>query len=320
MKKISLIVFMALLFFSGNISSLRAQPCYVYDTIPFAPDSLSSGAITPISPLLPIGFGFCFFGNTYSQCVLSENGIISFNLSDTSGFSPWSIPVTPLPTPTVPTNCIMIPWQDLFLSSGGTIKYQLLGTAPFRRFVVAFTNVPFYSTGLCPGDYYNGQAILYETLNSIEIHILNNSVCTALNNGRAIIAVQNSTGTDATSAYPSAAYPWTQTFTNQAFRFYSVCSCPYSVDELNGAENFQLKVFPNPSENNFNVSYELKEASKVTAGIYNALGELITSLADDEKQTSGKHNYNLNLSDAGIYFLKLGIGNEVVSRKFVVTN
>jgi hypothetical protein len=211
----------------------------------------------------------------------------------------------------------MMPWEDLFFSAGGTIRYQLWGTAPFRRLVVAFTNVPFYTTGLCPGASYTGQAILFETLNSIEIHILNNSVCTAWNNGRAIIGIQNSTGTDGTSAYPSAAIPWTHVFTNEAFRFSPVCSCPIGVEERDGLE-FNLQVFPNPSENNFSVSYELKEPSKVTTGVYNTLGELVTSLANEEKKTAGNHKYNLTLTNAGIFFLKLRIGNEPVSKKFIV--
>ncbi|TAF87430.1 MAG: hypothetical protein EAZ48_03590 [Flavobacteriia bacterium] len=33
-----------------------------------------------------IGFPFSFYGNTYSQCVIGSNGIVSFNLSNAGGY------------------------------------------------------------------------------------------------------------------------------------------------------------------------------------------------------------------------------------------
>ena len=59
---------------------------YTTQQIPFSPYPMNAG--TPIlvniddvwgSPL-PIGFNFCFYGNTYSQCVIGSNGVLSFDL------------------------------------------------------------------------------------------------------------------------------------------------------------------------------------------------------------------------------------------------
>ena len=38
-----------------------------------------------------IGFPFSFYGNTYSQCVIGSNGLISFNLANAGGYCPWAL-------------------------------------------------------------------------------------------------------------------------------------------------------------------------------------------------------------------------------------
>jgi hypothetical protein len=318
MKKICLSVFMALLLFSASIFSSIAQPCYLYDTIPFAPDSLTAPQLSTItnddqwSSILPIGFSFCFYGNDYTQFVIGANGLISFKTNYASSFCPWSqTGLGPRPI-----NSIYMPWEDLYLPSGGTIRYQTMGTSPYRRLVVAFTNVPFFTSGICPGCYYTGHATLFESLNTIEIHVKNNSVCTAWNGGKAVIGVQDSTGTDSTLAFPDSSvnYP----ISNRAFRFTPVCLCPISVEELNRAESLHLNVSPNPSQQIVNVSYELKQSSGISIGIYNSLGELVAAPVQNEKQNSGAHRLSLNLNQAGIYFVKLQSGKKIVTRKFTV--
>jgi hypothetical protein len=38
-----------------------------------------------------IGFPFSFYGNTYSQCVIGSNGLVSFNLANAGGYCPWAL-------------------------------------------------------------------------------------------------------------------------------------------------------------------------------------------------------------------------------------
>ena len=41
------------------------------------------------SEVIDIGFNFNFYGNVYNQCVLSANGYITFDLSQSGLYSPW---------------------------------------------------------------------------------------------------------------------------------------------------------------------------------------------------------------------------------------
>ena len=57
--------------------------------------------------VVPIGFNFDFYGGTYSSCVVSGNGYITFDTTVANTGSPWSINVA-IPNPgQMPENAIM---------------------------------------------------------------------------------------------------------------------------------------------------------------------------------------------------------------------
>ncbi|MDP7568263.1 MAG: hypothetical protein QF383_07715, partial [Flavobacteriales bacterium] len=41
--------------------------------------------------VLPIGFTFNFYGQPYTQLVISGNGYVTFDISQANNYSPWSI-------------------------------------------------------------------------------------------------------------------------------------------------------------------------------------------------------------------------------------
>lgn len=189
--------------------------------------------------VINIGFPFTFFGNTYTQCVISSNNYITFNLAAANGFSPWSIN-NPIPSAANPTNTIMCPWQDLLPPSGGTITYATMGTAPNRVFVIAFCSVAMFS---CTNLQFTSQIQLYETTNIIETHIANKPVCTSWNNGRAIHGIQNNAGSIA-FVVPGRNFPTQWTATNDGYRFtptgintYTVGPIPYAPVILSSTTN-----------------------------------------------------------------------------------
>ena len=106
---------------------------------------------------VPIGFLFGFYGLYRSQVGVSANGYLTFS-SDLTNFVNDVIP-----SPIDPDYLIAPLWDDLNPTAGGTIQYQMLGTAPNRRFVVQWTNVPqFVHT-----DSNTFQAILFEDTHCI---------------------------------------------------------------------------------------------------------------------------------------------------------
>lgn len=181
------------------------------------------------SGLINLGFPFTFYGNTYTQCVLSSNGFISFNLSNEGQYSPYSIP----PAGGVPgnVNClnsVMGAYSDIDPSQGGTIEYSTQGVAPNRRFVVTFCDVPMFS---CTNLLSRFQIVLFETTNTAEVHISNMPNCPTWNGGAAIEGVQNATGTSAVTV-PGRNYPSQWTATNSSHRFSPATGNTYQVDSI----------------------------------------------------------------------------------------
>jgi uncharacterized repeat protein (TIGR01451 family) len=225
-------LYLSLLFLCSIRFSFTAHaqnaPCYVVTGIPYAPDSLTAPTVVTLfddewSNAITIGFPFCFFGNTYSQCIIGSNGSISFNLANAGGYETWPIAV-PFPSTTPPDlmNTINAPWQDINPGVGGVIRYQRMGTAPYRRFVVEYKDIPIFS---CTNTLYSAQIIIYESTNSIETHIGNKFNCVTWNNGSAIWGIQNSMGTVA-SIVPWCNFPNTWTAQLEGVRWTPICQCP----------------------------------------------------------------------------------------------
>ena len=190
-----------------------ATTSYSVNSISYTPFSYTTGTNVLVndddiwSSVITLPFNFCFFGHVYNQAVIGANGIISFNLYRTGQFNNYDITgCNPVPDATPAdsfcTNSIMCPYQDIDPELGGTIKYQIIGTAPCRIFVVSYNNIPLFdsddpfsncfSTSNC-----TSQVVIYETTNVIEIYIKNKSSCTDWNDGLAIEGIMDSTGTTA---------------------------------------------------------------------------------------------------------------------------
>jgi hypothetical protein len=186
------------------------------------------------SDTVNLGFSFSFYGNTYTKCVVGANGNISFNDSLATQYDPWPINDTLLGNTSL-YNSICGPFADMDIVYGGQIAYFTYGTAPNRQFVVSYCHDAMYTSALCPGDYTTTQIILYESSNTIEVHLAHNSACTAWNGGHAIIGVQNATGTAATAA-PGRDYPAVWLATNEAWRFTpDATESSYAVDSISYA-------------------------------------------------------------------------------------
>lgn len=196
------------------------------------------------SSVVNIGFTFNFYGNNYTQCLISTNGYITFDLTDASGYSPWSINST-IPSNTNPINAIMGPWQDVnpALAGAGTtpIQYASFGVAPNRTFVVQFDS-PMFD---CTTDCFGNQIILHETTNIIETHIGNKPLCATWNGGQAVHGVQNAAGTIA-ACVPgrNANQQWTAFQEGTQFTYsganYTIATIPFSPIFLGVSANSSI--------------------------------------------------------------------------------
>lgn len=101
----------------------------------------------------------------------------------------------------------------------------------------------------------------------------------------------------------------------------------WSVDDLSiqhvvtglEQEDFELLVYPNPSEDMINIKYNVKMRSQVRLNVLSLQGALVESV-DLGRQEKGNHHYLLNNMRVlpGIYVLRINIGEQAYSRKIIV--
>jgi hypothetical protein len=84
-------------------------------------------------------FPFTFYEVAYTRAYVSTNGYLNF-IARNSAYSNVA-----LPSSAAPNGAIYAFWDDLYADSSASVRTQLVGTAPNRRFVIEWRNVTFYS-------------------------------------------------------------------------------------------------------------------------------------------------------------------------------
>jgi len=262
--------------------------CYSDQPIPYNPDPLSG---TPIfltddlhSASIPMGFGFCYNGVTYTDAIISSNNYITFDPFLANTYSPWNTVAVPSLTPGQVANSIMLPWQDINPATGGNIFYTTLGTAPFRRFVVTYLNVPMFS---CTSQLYTSQMILYESSNCIGTMIDQKPICLSWNNGEAVHGLQNLDATQAITVTGRNNTAWAANSSGHLFTpTCAPCSTEFSTDCFGVILPLELLYFRGHSNSDEN-SLEWATAS-----------ELNTHHFEVERSTDGVEFARISTIDA----------------------
>jgi gliding motility-associated-like protein len=187
---------------------------YAISSIPFSADPYAGTQVTLSDDnqtgMLPIGFTFCFYGQTYTQFIIGSNNWIGFLAGQTST---WVTTAIPQANGSAPRGTIMGPWQDINPGVGGQVRYQVLGTAPCRRLVVSYFQVPMFSCG----SLFTSQIKIFESTNIIETHIQTKPICASWNSGNAVHGLHNPAGSAATVVAGRNNTQWTTT--NEGIRF-----------------------------------------------------------------------------------------------------
>ncbi len=272
--------------FIGSISAI-AQNDYAVSPIPFqvytATSTVQGTLDDAFTPAIALGFDFNYFGNNYSEVYVSTNGYISFT-AETGGYSPWNI-TAPFPNPTLGVNnSILGSYHDLNNSNAeGTITYSLVGTAPYRRFVVIFNNQSHFSCTVLKSTF---QIVIYETLNIIDVQVVDKPVCAAWNGGNAALGITNINGTVAVMAPGRNTGPWTAYHEGWRFQrptdtnIYNYTACD---DNTDGVAIFNLNA----------IASALNPSNPSAVVIYNTAQD-----ANDQTNPITVSNYSSGLSGA----------------------
>jgi hypothetical protein len=194
-----------------------------------------------ITPVLPIGFPFNFYGSTYSSIRIDSNGWLSFTATASAGAP------SALPAAAAPNALIAGLWFDAnpSLNPTGDVRYTTVGTSPNRKFIVNYIGIPYYSTALAPyTDNVTFQIALNEVDNSVEVFCAD---CTLNYAAPRVHGLENAAGTAYRSGTSVAALLATSTTfsipNNTGWRYPAgslvalVCKAPTATDLIaNGTE------------------------------------------------------------------------------------
>ena len=211
---------------SASYLEIGETTSYDVNEISYSPPFSYTGLANPISvgtddvwsPVVNLPFNFCFYGNMYTECIISSNGAISFDTTTNvpSGYSKWYFNNT-VPSANLFLNTIFGVYHDMDPSLGGDIAYELLGTSPCRKLVVSYHNVPLYS---CRTSKSTFQIVLYETTNIIELYIEKKASCNWWNSGNSVVGIQNEIATSGLAAPGRNTSNWVVNSSNpEAWRF-----------------------------------------------------------------------------------------------------
>jgi len=146
------------------------------------------------SQVIPMGFDFEYFGNTYNQLVMGANGQISFDLSLADQYNGWSIdPADLIPNsePNFPLNTIYGAFHDLnpaINPDPARMNYFVTGDAPYRIFVMNVFEMPHFGSS-CSSFFTTQQILLYESLNVIDVNLIDKPACPDWNDGLAVVGL-----------------------------------------------------------------------------------------------------------------------------------
>jgi len=92
---------------------------------------------------------------------------------------------------------------------------------------------------------------------------------------------------------------------------------PRNYEQNDFATNFV--VAPNPASDYFTLSFELANNNPVGIILYDVNGKVVRQIAMNNYE-AGNHQQRINTTDlsTGMYFLKINMGNTVLSKKVVL--
>ncbi|MBI2949647.1 MAG: S8 family serine peptidase, partial [Verrucomicrobia bacterium] len=145
---------------NSAVVNYEIQPASFNWIDPGAMSALSLGD-DGVSGAISLPFDISFYGMTYRQLFVGANGLLGFAAAGLS-----SAANTDLPNATAPNAIIAPYWADLNPSQGGSVRVGATGTAPNRRYVISWVDVPTKGS-LLVQTRMTFQAALIESANQI---------------------------------------------------------------------------------------------------------------------------------------------------------
>ena len=156
---------------------------YTKSHVDFLPEAIPNVVPYPVpddgwikNDEVPLGFSFSFQGQTYDRVNVSSNGLLLFGTvpsTNSDGYPSAGF----IPSRANPNNIIAVAWTDWQPDMvPDPVRWETRGTAPNRKFIIQYNNVPEYNDANAPGAIspsagrLTAQVVLYEGSNDIIIY------------------------------------------------------------------------------------------------------------------------------------------------------
>lgn len=82
----------------------------------------------------------------------------------------------------------------------------------------------------------------------------------------------------------------------------------------------QLKIFPNPSNGQFQLTFEYAGQEKIVAKVFDITGKLLKDISKDLVFTDSIASVDVDLQSppTGIYFLRIEVGRDTYAKKIII--
>ena len=82
----------------------------------------------------------------------------------------------------------------------------------------------------------------------------------------------------------------------------------------------EVKVFPNPSDGRFQLSFDYSGQEKFIAKVFDITGKLVKDISNDlvKSESSVTANIDLESPGSGIYFIRIEWGKSLLTKKIIV--
>ncbi len=120
--------------------------------------------------------------------------------------------------------------------------------------------------------------------------------------------------------YSNSAQSATASTTGGPIGAISFCPDLTDVFDVNVNEALALKVFPNPTSADLNLSFELQESTEVNISIMDISGRIISNIVQGQL-AAGQHTFSKDISTQipnGMYFISLQTDQGIMTQKFIV--
>jgi subtilisin family serine protease len=134
---------------------------------------------------VPLPFPFSYYGTTYGSASVSTNGLVGLG----QGSSSWNNRA--IPDAAVPNATIYAFWDDLYVDGLSSVRTEVLGTEPGRRFVIEWRNVRFSSGTAARFDF----EVILDQRGGIELQYRGLTDDPLVKGASATIGIENATGT-----------------------------------------------------------------------------------------------------------------------------